>query len=127
MPIAESDPRLERVGFAKILGESVDYIVRKYSVVLGRRSKVNPDVVLGDLMSISRQHARISFNFETKHFELSVLGKNGVTVDGVTKTSADDPVALRSQSVLQIGPDITLYFLLPKDPTAIFPGIKKRK
>ena len=65
--ILPNDTRLTRCGFAKLVGSpGVDYVIRKYSVTLGRRSKATDlDVVLGDMMSVSRQHARIYYNFET--------------------------------------------------------------
>lgn len=71
MPISPSDPRLKSVGFAKLAGENVDHIMRKYEIVLGRKSKASPvDVVLGDMMSVSRQHAKIYFNFEKRKWAL---------------------------------------------------------
>lgn len=58
------DPRVLQCGFARLLGKDVDYIVRKYEIVLGRRSKASTlDVILGDFMSVSRQHARILYSF----------------------------------------------------------------
>ena len=44
---------------------------------MGRNAKTPIDIPLGDNVSISRQHARISYNFDSKAFELVVLGKNG--------------------------------------------------
>lgn len=50
-----NDPRLARCGFAKLVGSDLDYILRKYECSMGRRSKAGQqDVVLGDVMSISR-------------------------------------------------------------------------
>jgi hypothetical protein len=34
------DPRFEKVGFAKLLGDGLEYFIRKYEIVMGRRSKV---------------------------------------------------------------------------------------
>lgn len=59
------DIRPSRVGFARLLGDNIDHIVRKYDIILGRQNKNKPvDVVLGDTMSVSRQHARIRYDFE---------------------------------------------------------------
>ena len=44
---------------------------------MGRASKVPVDVSLGDSMNISRQHAKIVYNFDQRAFELIVMGKNG--------------------------------------------------
>lgn len=71
--IAHDDPRLKEVGFAKLVGGDISYVMRKYDIILGRKSKQdNVDLVLGDLMSISRQHCKIYYNFETSMcFEFS--------------------------------------------------------
>lgn len=116
MRISANDPRVPRCGFARLVGEGgLDYILRKYECTMGRRSKAaNQDVVLGDVMSISRNHAEIKWSFDTQCWELHILGKNGVTVDGTLYTPEHSPVELQSQSMLQIG-DRTFYFLLPKD------------
>ena len=40
--------------------------MRKYEIVLGRRSSsASADVVLGDNMNLSRRHALITYNFAT--------------------------------------------------------------
>ena len=66
MRITPNDPRLPRCGFARLVGEGgIDFVLRKYECTMGRRSKAaTQDVVLGDVMSISRQHADIKYNFE---------------------------------------------------------------
>jgi hypothetical protein len=67
MAVSRDDPRLQNAGFARLVGTNVDYTVRKYSVVLGRPNKTLPvDVILTSAMSVSRQHARIYYNFETR-------------------------------------------------------------
>jgi hypothetical protein len=119
MPIAPDDPRLQQCGFAKLVDEANDlvYVMRKYEIVLGRQSKsAGTDVVLGqDNMNVSRAHATIRWNFESRCFELLVMGKNGVTVRGALVTPASAPFPLRSQDVLQLGA-FNLTFLLPKAP-----------
>ena len=73
MRISADDPRLKRCGFAKLLGTDVDFILRKYNCSMGRRSKAsNTDVVLGDVMSISRQHAEIRYSFDTSEIRLTL-------------------------------------------------------
>lgn len=46
-------------------------------------------------------------------WELQVLGKNGVTVQGTLHTPSSPPVVLRSQDLIQIA-DRSFYFLLPR-------------
>lgn len=63
-------------------------------------------------MNISRQHARILYDFEMQRFVLEVLGKNGCYVEGVLHYPGTSPVKLDSQDLLQIG-EKRFYFLLP--------------
>ena len=143
MVVSHDDPRLDRVGFAKLQGEGIEVYAKKYEVIIGRRSKnTNLDIILGDNMNVSRQHAKIvyspargdmvildacsceacfSYRVTMKNFqcagvwELHVLGKNGVTVHGTLHTPSSPPVVLRSQDNIQIA-DRSFYFLLPSEP-----------
>lgn len=63
-------------------------------------------------MNISRNHARIFYDFTRRRFALEVLGKNGCLVEGVLHLPGNPPVKLDSQDLLQIG-DKEFYFLLP--------------
>ncbi|EIE18840.1 hypothetical protein COCSUDRAFT_45003 [Coccomyxa subellipsoidea C-169] len=114
MVVSPNDPRIDQVGFAKLLGDGFELCAKKYEIVIGRHSKSSTvDVVLGDNMNISRQHAKILYNFSRGVWELHVLGKNGVTVEGTLHTPSSPPVVLRSQDLIQIA-DRSLYFLLPR-------------
>ena len=63
MVIAPDDPRLDRCGFAKLQGEGVEVYARKTEILIGRQSKSTArDVVLGENMNVSRQHAKIAYN-----------------------------------------------------------------
>ena len=111
---------VEKVGFAKLMGtegSDLDYTVKKYEIFIGRKSKSTPvDVVLGNSMSISRKHAKISYNFDTRNWELTILGKNGVSVGKILYAPSSPPVVLHSQDLLQFGDKlepVSLYFLLP--------------
>ena len=85
-------------------------------------------------MNISRQHAKIAYNFAlgkewhciatapqldvdkdcvTGVFELTVMGKNGVTVNGILHTPSSAPQQLYTQDFLQVG-EQKFFFLLPK-------------
>ncbi|KAK9918354.1 hypothetical protein WJX75_003459 [Coccomyxa subellipsoidea] len=114
MVVSPNDPRINQVGFAKLLGDGIEVNAKKYEIVIGRHSKSSiVDVVLGDSLNISRQHAKILYNFSRGVWELHVLGKNGVTVQGTLHTHTSPPVVLRSQDLIQIA-DRSLYFLLPR-------------
>jgi hypothetical protein len=56
------------------------------------------------------------------------LGKNGVKINGVDmkpgNPGGSGPHPLPSQTMLQVGDDLTFYFLLPKDPKDV---VRKRK
>ncbi|PKA54882.1 hypothetical protein AXF42_Ash000717 [Apostasia shenzhenica] len=103
-------------GFAKLQGEDFEYYMQTYSIMLGRNSKKSTvDVDLSSLgggMNISRQHARIFYDFQRRRFALDVIGKNGCLVEGVLHLPDNPPVKLDSQDLLQIG-DKKFYFLLP--------------
>lgn len=123
----EEDARVSKVGFAKIIGKDIDYVVNKYDIVLGRQNKNRSvDVSLGDVKSVSRQHARIFYDFDKKGFFLLVLGKNGVMVDNIPYGPQAEPIRLRSQSRIQIGSDVSLHFLLPKKLSRVFNCKRKR-
>ncbi|GIL74672.1 hypothetical protein Vretimale_2312 [Volvox reticuliferus] len=118
--ILPNDPRLARCGFAKLQGEGIEFFVRKYEITMGRTSKNSTlDLILGDSTTISRQHASIRYSFDTKSFELVVLGKNGVTVEssgsGATHLYTPDspPTPLRTRDLLIMG-EKRFYFLLPR-------------
>ncbi|KAJ0969172.1 hypothetical protein J5N97_022049 [Dioscorea zingiberensis] len=103
-------------GFAKLQGEDFEYYMQTYSIVLGRNSKkatVDVDLAsLGGGMNISRNHARIFYDFPRRRFALEIIGKNGCLVEGVLHLPGTAPVKLDSQDLLQIG-DKKFYFLLP--------------
>ena len=67
MPVAANDPRVQRAAFAHLVGNDIDYLMKKYEITLGRQAKnFTPDVIMGDTMSVSRQHAKILYNFDTR-------------------------------------------------------------
>jgi hypothetical protein len=70
--------------YAKLQGESFVYYVQTLKITLGRRVQgfSDVDVDLGPSRTISRVHARIMFDFDSRKFVLYPLGKNGVTVNG---------------------------------------------
>lgn len=69
--------------YAKLEGEDFCYYIRTLQVSLGRKvtNPENVDIPLGHTKSVSRQHARLYYNFSTQRFELIVFGKNGAFVN----------------------------------------------
>ncbi|WOL03706.1 FHA domain-containing protein FHA2 [Canna indica] len=113
-------------GFAKLEGEEFEYYMQTYSIMLGRKSKrstVDLDLTsLGGGMQVSRQHARLYFDFTRRHFALDVLGKHGCLIQGVQHNPGSPPVKLVSQDLIQIG-EIKFYFLLPVRSMFITPQL----
>jgi pSer/pThr/pTyr-binding forkhead associated (FHA) protein len=87
---------------------------RTLQVTFGRKASSSDqvDIHLGPTKAISRQHARLFYNFTTQRFEMMVFGKNGAFVNdqfvekGVT-------VPLENRTKIQIG-EVSFSFLLPK-------------
>ncbi|KAG2499551.1 hypothetical protein HYH03_002496 [Edaphochlamys debaryana] len=128
--IAPNDPRLSRCGFAKLSGPGIEFFMRKYEITVGRNSKNSTlDLALGESTTLSRQHATIRYNFDTKCFELVVLGKNGVTVEsagtGASHLYTPDsrPTQLNSRDLLIMG-EKRFHFLLPRSQGG---GARKRR
>lgn len=69
--------------YAKLEGDDFCYYIRTLQVTLGRKVKKpdNVDIPLGNTKSVSRQHARLFYNFTTQRFEMMVFGKNGAFVN----------------------------------------------
>ncbi|KAG0306445.1 Pre-rRNA-processing protein fhl1 [Dissophora globulifera] len=103
--------------YAKLEGDSFCYYIRTLQVTFGRKasSSDHVDIHLGPTKAISRQHARLFYNFSTQRFEMMVFGKNGAFVNdqfiekGVT-------VPLENRTKIQIG-EVSFSFLLPKIET----------
>ena len=77
MPVAPDDPRLDKCGFARLFGNGgkLDYVMRKYEILLGRPNKSKPVDVPADYKSVSREHAYIRYNFEkSEHGRWGALG-----------------------------------------------------
>ncbi|KAF9279811.1 Pre-rRNA-processing protein fhl1 [Mortierella alpina] len=100
--------------YAKLEGDSFCYYIRTLQVTFGRKASSSDqvDIHLGPTKAISRQHARLFYNFTTQRFEMTVFGKNGAFVNdqfvekGVT-------VPLENRTKIQIG-EVSFSFLLPK-------------
>ncbi|KAI8991353.1 fork head domain-containing protein [Mycotypha africana] len=100
--------------YAKLEGDDLCYYVRSLHITLGRKvsNPDNVDIPLGNTKSVSRQHARLFYNFNTHRFELTIYGKNGAFVNeqfverGVT-------VPLENKTKIQIG-EMAFQFLLPR-------------
>jgi predicted component of type VI protein secretion system len=63
---------------------------------------------------VSREHARIDWDYARCCYTLTILGRNGVYLNGRRFFPDDSPIALADGDPLQIG-DHCFWFLLPDD------------
>ena len=85
--------------YAKLQGENFVYYIRTLALTLGRRvpGSETVDVDLGPSRNISRVHARIEYDFQSRQFTICPLGKNGITVNGVAYPPQHMPVPLKTR------------------------------
>ncbi|GAA5828894.1 hypothetical protein JCM11251_005911 [Rhodosporidiobolus azoricus] len=85
------------------------------------------DVDLGPIRAVSRQHARLYFEFDVGAWVIEVLGRNGVVVEGKWRAKGQK-VLLTKKSKIQIAERI-FYFVLPTvdAPEVGTPAVKKSK
>lgn len=116
----------ERKAYAKLdTPNGVVYMVTP-TLTLGR-GPASVDVPLPGDTSISRLHARIDFLPDLQHFEVRVLGKNGIFVDGSFLRAGDKPKVLRSHTDLIIGrgsPQLLTFYLPAHRPSGARPPPK---
>lgn len=75
------DEKIE--AYAKLEGQDFCYYIRSLVIIIGRNISEydTVDVNLKGERAVSRNHAKLYYNFEAQHFELLVIGKNGVYID----------------------------------------------
>ena len=110
-PNAESQASIS--AYYSLVFPNFTYFLQTLNVTIGRRclpinnessssssEKIQVDVDLGPLKSISRLHAKIEYEEEEERFVLVVVGRNGAWVDGVWSGSGSRvPLSERSVSV----------------------------
>ncbi|BGP16441.1 hypothetical protein JCM10213_004003 [Rhodosporidiobolus nylandii] len=69
------------------------------------------DVDLGPIRAVSRQHAKLYFDYDAGSWAIEVLGRNGVVVEGKWRAKGQR-VALVKKTKIQIAERI-FYFVLP--------------
>ncbi|KAK4693521.1 hypothetical protein P7C70_g8908, partial [Phenoliferia sp. Uapishka_3] len=69
------------------------------------------DIDLGPIRAVSRQHARLYFDYELGQWAIEVLGRNGVVVEGKWKAKGERE-GLGKRTKIQIAERI-FYFVLP--------------
>ena len=105
--------------YAKIVGPGWVHYMLKPVCILGR-GPASVDIVIGKDVSISRQHVKISFSPDMQGFEISVIGKNGIFVNGDFLRQGEQPRLLRSHTDIIIGrsqPSLITFYLPRHEPT----------
>ncbi|KAM0752872.1 hypothetical protein T439DRAFT_354346 [Meredithblackwellia eburnea MCA 4105] len=69
------------------------------------------DIDLGPIRAVSRQHARLYFDYEMGQWAIEVLGRNGVVVEGTWRAKGEKE-RLGKRTKIQIAERI-FYFVLP--------------
>ncbi|KAK4054472.1 Pre-rRNA-processing protein fhl1 [Microbotryomycetes sp. JL201] len=74
------------------------------------------DIDLGPIRAVSRQHARLFYDYDTGSWAIEVLGRNGLVVDGKWTAKGEKEI-LGARSKIQIAERI-FYFVLPSSDAA---------
>ncbi|CAI2186356.1 6257_t:CDS:2 [Funneliformis geosporum] len=100
--------------FAKLEGDNFCYYIKTLQVILGRKAGGSDqvDIHLGSTKAISRQHARLYYNFQEQRFELEIFGKNGAYINEQF-CERGFKVPLENRTKIQIG-EVVFSFLLPR-------------
>ncbi|KAI1094673.1 hypothetical protein F5B19DRAFT_20790 [Rostrohypoxylon terebratum] len=134
--------------YAKISAQDWTYYIRSLSINIGRTSEPSHTrppgqdeedrdfvhIDLGPSKTFSRQTAEIYYNSDSGKWFLMPKGRNGLKVNNTPLRRTDDPHALSSGEVIEIG-GIEMMFVLPGSlaPLRIHPmyleqaGIKQRQ
>lgn len=105
--------------YAKIVGPGWIYYMMTPCVILGR-GPASADIVIGSDSSVSRRHAKIEFSPDLQAFEISVIGKNGMFINGEFLRHGERPRLLRSHTDIIIGrhSPVLMTFYLPRSELA---------
>lgn len=91
--------------YAKLTGADWTYYIKSLPVLIGRSSDANDEVGspvhidLSPQKIVSRRHGKIDFNSDTMRWELHVIGRNGIKVNGTLHRPPCEPLYLESRCV----------------------------
>ncbi|KTW25840.1 hypothetical protein T552_03112 [Pneumocystis carinii B80] len=112
--IIESQQSRNVQAYAKLEFEAFSFYIQTLQVIIGR--KVNKldqvDVHIGSTKAISRQHAKLFYDFTSQRFEIFVMGKNGAFINEEF-VECGQTIPLYDKTKIQIG-KVLFTFLLPK-------------
>lgn len=117
--------------YAKISGCDWTFYVKSLNVVIGRNTEFNQngygdeetkvDIDLGPSKVVSRKHASINYNLNSRKWELKILGRNGLKIDGIRYSYSKDEGAvteLKSGNIIDVG-GTQMMFILPDSSPVI--------
>jgi len=99
-------------GYACLKGEAFEVLVTQLVTLLGHGPTVDIDFGEAD-RSLSRQHARIEYNFAKLQFEITALSKNGIFLNSRRFLRNDGPQPLKHRDIIDLSLQIRFCFLLP--------------
>ncbi|KAK9236640.1 fork head domain-containing protein [Lipomyces kononenkoae] len=116
----DKNSNTEVQAYAKLAGSTWTYYVRELRVTIGRFSEPvsgledtseSVDIDLGPAKVVSRRHALIRYDLNSRSWVVAITGRNGVKIDG--RLYKDGKVVeLHSGNILDIG-GVQMMFVLP--------------
>ncbi|KAK9317602.1 fork head domain-containing protein [Lipomyces starkeyi] len=116
----DKNSNTEVQAYAKLAGSTWTYYVRELRVSIGRFSEPvsghedtaeRIDIDLGPAKVVSRRHALVRYDLNSRSWVISITGRNGVKIDGRLYKDGKT-VELHSGNILDIG-GVQMMFVLP--------------
>ncbi|KAK9351111.1 fork head domain-containing protein [Lipomyces doorenjongii] len=116
----DKNSNTEVQAYAKLAGSTWTYYVRELRVTIGRFSEPASgiedtaeriDIDLGPAKVVSRRHALVRYDLNSRSWVISITGRNGVKIDGRLYKDGKT-VELHSGNILDIG-GVQMMFVLP--------------
>ncbi|KAK9472390.1 fork head domain-containing protein [Dipodascopsis tothii] len=116
----DKNPKAEVQAYAKLAGATWTYYVRELRLAIGRFSEPmgganssddQVDIDLGPSKVVSRRHAVIRYDLNSRAWVITVTGRNGLKIDGQTFRE-NKTIELHSGNILEVG-GVQMMFVLP--------------
>ncbi len=115
-----NSPIINMLGYARLHSAckaSIDYLVRKRTLIIGRSGFDADCQIRSDSRAISRHHARLFWDEDMDQWAIECLSvKNGLLVDGTPLVYGSPHLYLRSKNLIEMG-DVAFFFLLSSEAT----------
>lgn len=117
--LVERNTSINQLGYARLASAgrgTVDYIVRKRSIIIGRMESSVDCHIRSDSRFVSKKHAKLEWNDNREEWLLECISaKNCIVVNGVPVVHGSTPFPLKSRDLVEIG-DVSFYFLAATTP-----------